>query len=232
MIQSYRPRLLFTHLAVKLGSNLIISDLHLGIDSELSISNPSSAELMLAQLKPLSKLGDRLIILGDIKHSLHTIDVDVWGFFHKATELFGRIDLIKGNHDGRIQKILKEFNSVYLHGSSGFKHGENFFFHGHAYPKPEAYSCRNIFMGHLHPIANSPGTSEKAFMVCEPEKFSEDFFQKKKIPVPANKCPKIIVLPSFNPLVKGRRNSFTTSKILTNVFKEIVVNVYSSDGIS
>lgn len=229
-----RPRLLFEDYAVKLGDKLIISDLHIGIDSELGIRNPNSSDIMLSKLEKLSRVScKQLIILGDVKHSIITIDRDIWFFFNTVTEIFDKVIIVKGNHDGRLEKVLKKYSTVVVHGSRGFSDGSNYFFHGHAYPNPSAYNCNRIFMGHLHPIDFSM-ESERAFFVCQVREFNPSYFAKERLQLPENSNEikiEIIVLPSFNPVVPGKPNAIFTSKFFTNVFKDIAINVYSSSGI-
>ena len=98
---------------------------------------------------------EHLFIIGDIKHSIQKIKLAEWQeiplFFEAALKLVNRISIILGNHDGNIEALVPK--DVEILPTSGFKiNNEIGMIHGHAWPKPEILSCKNIVMGHLHPI--------------------------------------------------------------------------------
>lgn len=72
-------------------------------------------------------------------------------FFEAALKLVNKISIILGNHDGNIEALVPK--DVEILPTSGFKINSDIgMIHGHAWPKPEILSCKNIVMGHLHPI--------------------------------------------------------------------------------
>jgi metallophosphoesterase superfamily enzyme len=96
-----------------------------------------------------------LFIIGDIKHSIQKMELAEWQeiplFFEAALKLVNRISIILGNHDGNIEALVPK--DVEILPTSGFKINSDIgMIHGHAWPKPEILSCKNIVMGHLHPI--------------------------------------------------------------------------------
>ena len=134
---------------------LIVADLHFGIEADLaahgmhfrSHSTQRLARLMqtLEATKP-----DRLVLLGDVKHSIPSLTRQEWA------EIPGILDTIRhripilvfpGNHDIGIERFL-------LKGELQPKEGAVIdgvaYFHGHTYPAPEL-GGHLLVTGHHHP---------------------------------------------------------------------------------
>jgi putative SbcD/Mre11-related phosphoesterase len=138
---------------------LIISDLHVGWEMALSskgIHVPSQMPKILARLlNILSEYKpDRLLILGDVKHTIATAEIGEW---HDIPDLFNELKtkvrqilLIRGNHDGNLEPLLPD--NVELLPATGFVFGETGFFHGHQWPTPSILQCKSLVMGHVHPV--------------------------------------------------------------------------------
>lgn len=138
---------------------LVISDLHIGWEvalSEKGIHVPSQTDRLMEKLSALLNTlkPDRLIILGDIKHSVDKIEpeerLDVPRFFKFACKMVPRVQVVPGNHDGNIQSLLPELVEVIS--SRGFEIGDVGFFHGHTWPAVELLGCTALVVGHIHPV--------------------------------------------------------------------------------
>ncbi len=184
--------------AVVSGDKLIIGDLHIGLESELSASGlkvPSQAEDMVREINEMLFSNDcsELIILGDLKHGIPWAE---WEEKEKLKSFVEKIErktdltIVKGNHDASIE----EYIDTVVEDPHGYREGEEYFLHGHAEPRDEAFECERIFTCHLHPIikiTDSLGktTSHKVWLTGEVEK------ESRKADV--------IVVPAFNSLLSG-----------------------------
>lgn len=139
---------------------MIIGDLHIGWEAslkELGVHIPSQTPRLLERLKDIVKIVDpaRIIILGDIKHSIAKMRSTDWHdvplFFEALSRLVKEVWVVLGNHDGNLEALVSE--SVKILPVSGLTFGSEVgIIHGHAWPKPEILGCNNIIMGHLHPM--------------------------------------------------------------------------------
>ena len=187
---------------------LVIADLHIGIESELSehgVNVSSQTEKMFESLQKICKKykPERIILLGDVKHNIPTSTFserkDVRKFLEK-TSLLAKIDIVVGNHDGFIKKLTPD--NINVHPSDGFIIENIGFIHGHSWPKEEVILCDQIIMAHTHPtIMLTDRLEHKSFEPCwihaKPNKKS--IKEKYKI----DKIPKILIVPAFNPLCGG-----------------------------
>jgi hypothetical protein len=136
---------------------LIASDLHIGYEKKLAESGyniPNLSKIFVEKFKELkAKTGtNKLIILGDIKHNVPRITYeekyDVPDMFRALSTEFKEIILIKGNHDGNIERMVHEDNvkilAEYIVDNVGFTHG-------HRIPSKELLNCKTIVIGHVHP---------------------------------------------------------------------------------
>ncbi|MEM3609494.1 MAG: metallophosphoesterase family protein [Candidatus Anstonellales archaeon] len=250
--------LLFEYNSIYFKGNLILSDLHLGIEEEIGLRFGIATEEMIKKLEKCKtflkikrKTWEQIIILGDLKNSIKTIDKEVFSFFDSLVQIFSneiKIKVVKGNHDGGIERLHKYFQSklqIEIHPSSGFSQkisNQNcFFFHGNAYPQVEFLFSQKIFMGHLHPALRHSNKAKKCFAVCNPTLINEEFVFKKykRNLMSLNKNiikeninlleQKIYILPSFNPFIDGKISFYEDSLFLNNVYKYIAINLYSSE---
>ncbi len=193
--------------ALILNNFLVIADLHLGYEKIIQESGYTIPSLRKEFVKRINSIANKtgikkLIILGDIKHNIPIASLnekyEVPNFFRDLASFFEEIIVIKGNHDGKIEKMVHEKNvrivKEYIHDNIAF-------IHGHSYPSNKAMHCELIVMGHVHPtfkirdksgiLHNYPcwiiGTIKKTKL----KKYKEI------------NCRKIIVVPSFNKLTSG-----------------------------
>ncbi len=137
--------------AMKIDDMLIIADLHLGITKDISdkgISLPSQSMGLASKINKLKKSTktSKLILLGDIKHNIPVISwqerSEIPQFFSLLK--FRKIVLLKGNHDGMIEKIVPKnvkVKDLHVHGSYAFTHGH----------KKIMTSKKTIVIGHNQP---------------------------------------------------------------------------------
>ncbi len=185
---------------------LVLGDLHIGFEHELlrsGISIPSQSERMLSIC---TKIAERrrcrkIILLGDVKHNLPGAGYEE----SKKTEQFlaslcerCEVVLVKGNHDGEIEKHAPE--GVKIVDSKGVRIKDYAFAHGNAWIDEELLKARILFLAHEHAgIELSDGRSrvlEPCWIVARPRKemFEEKFGEKCRLK-------RVIVLPAFNPVL-------------------------------
>lgn len=98
----------------------------------------------------------------------------------------GELLIVKGNHDGDIEKIVGDVEIV---GGQGVLERGMYVVHGHARPSEDIMEARAVVMGHVHPALafrhRFGKVLEKVFLLCE----------WRGIPA--------VVLPAFSPLITG-----------------------------
>jgi putative SbcD/Mre11-related phosphoesterase len=139
--------------ALKLRNHVIISDVHVGFEEyleEKGYTIPDQTGNALERLEKLSKLATNLVILGDVKHTIILKNkTRLLLFLSKISELFKKIVIIKGNHDGGIEKYTEDFSNIRV--VSEYLIGKTLLIHGHKYATPEAMrKARNVLIGHFH----------------------------------------------------------------------------------
>ncbi len=129
---------------------LVIADVHLGMEHELrshGINIPSQSERLLNDALRCVELSepDRIVLLGDVKHNIPGTrwqeGRDVAKF---VSELSRRapVDIVPGNHDGGIGKLLEGGldGEIHVHGTRGMILDGVAYAHGHAWPEVEMFS--------------------------------------------------------------------------------------------
>ena len=187
---------------------LVIADLHIGIETELSekgINTTSQTEKIKNHFFKLYKnfKPKEIVLLGDIKHNIPSSTIqerkDVKNFLEEI-QSYGVIHIIPGNHDCNIQKISPM--KTIIHPSYGFIIENIAFVHGHRWPCEEIMNCKQIIMGHTHPTIMF--TDRLGFKTFEPCWIKSNFYNNKlKEKYPNSKNPEILVMPAFNPLCGG-----------------------------
>jgi putative SbcD/Mre11-related phosphoesterase len=138
---------------------LAIADLHIGWEMALTqkgIHVPTQTPRLLKKLTNLitTYKPDKLLILGDVKHTIASAEIAEWhdvpDFFTELRRLILDISIIRGNHDGTLEPLLPE--NIRILPSTGISMGEVGFFHGHRWPSPTLLECRTLVMGHVHPV--------------------------------------------------------------------------------
>jgi putative SbcD/Mre11-related phosphoesterase len=139
---------------------LIVADLHIGWEvtlAEQGIHVPSQLTKLLMRLKEaISKCRpNRLILLGDVKHTVGKVELAEWRdvpeFFEEVLGIVPRVDVIPGNHDGDLEPLTP--SSVRIYQPTGISlWGKVGLFHGHAWPGLDVLACQTLVMAHLHPV--------------------------------------------------------------------------------
>ncbi len=139
---------------------LVVADLHIGWEvalTEKGIHVPSQTSKMLDNILQLIKTHGptSIIFLGDVKHTVATAEWREWrdvpDFFEAISGMVQDIWVIPGNHDGNLAPLLPE-NVEILPSTGVVLWGDIGLFHGHTWPAPELLGCRNLIIGHVHPI--------------------------------------------------------------------------------
>jgi putative SbcD/Mre11-related phosphoesterase len=150
------PALLLRH---KKERVVVVGDLHIGWEVTLSqqgIHIPSQTGKMLQRLIAIieSEHPSRLIMLGDVKHSVTGAELEEWrdvpDFFEQLVKLVPSVQVILGNHDGNLEPLTP--SKVEMLPTSGTALWNRFgLLHGHAWPSPAILGCETLILGHLHP---------------------------------------------------------------------------------
>jgi len=182
----------FEDSCLKYREYMVVADLHIGYEAELEkkgYSIPSQTKEILEKIKNLKKDSKKIILLGDVKHEIPKTSkqeiIEIPFFLRKLKSMFEEVVIIKGNHDGNIEKmtdlpVLKEFVL-----------GEVGFVHGNSLPSKDFLEkVKIIVMGHTHPVF----------------KYEDDFGKihfKKSWVIGKWKNKKVIIMPAFNDLFSG-----------------------------
>ena len=210
---------------------MVIADLHIGWEMALSnegIHVPSQTPRLLKKLRELLSTykPDRLLVLGDVKHTVATAEKIEWQdvpeFFNEIKKHVAEICIVKGNHDGSLEPLLPE--SVKIMPSTGVSTKGTGFFHGHQWPSLELLACKTLVMGHVHPVIafRDPAGFRVTRQVwvkmnCGAIELARILLRKNKIKITNtaeetlyNSCkikPKtsqLFIMPSFNDFLGGR----------------------------
>ena len=193
---------------------LVVGDLHFGIESEFAFGGvkiPSAAAAMVGRLKKLQAQtrAARLVIAGDLKHSVQTItrqeEEEVPASLAELADAFGEVVVVPGNHDGNAQRLLPpERNEVHLAPVGGLLlRGGLLVIHGHAWPdRALAAKARGLALAHNHTaVALEDAMGRVSKEPCwargrvNPEAWADA--------TGASNYPEVILMPPFNELCTG-----------------------------
>ena len=202
------------------GHILLLTDVHIGLTTDLSlkgINAPSQISTLIETGQKLCERAhpDKIILLGDIKHVIPRTSINPKEYqlsiarerdevvtFLDALRTYAPIEIIPGNHDGNIRKIIPKYP---IHPSSGLLIRGNSetvgIIHGHAWPAQEIMQCEYLVMGHIHPtvqIRDYLGQS-RSYPCWVKGTISQRKAEKRY----GNAHPHLIVIPAFNPLCGG-----------------------------
>jgi hypothetical protein len=210
---------------------VVITDLHIGWEMALSnegIHVPTQTSRLLSKLKDLlfTYKPEKLLILGDIKHTVATAEKAEWQdvpeFFNEIRKYVSEILVIRGNHDGNLDPLLPE-NVKTLPGTGMAMHDIGFF-HGHQWPSPDLLRCKTIVMGHVHPVVvfRDPAgfrVSRQVWvkMNCNASELTRVLLRKNRIKISGTaedalyknyhvkaRTSQLFIMPSFNDFLGGR----------------------------
>ena len=216
------------------SSTLLISDLHLGLEKELAKKGfrlPAYSVRMVERVKRIAESYGtrRLAVLGDVKHTVGKVEDIDWGvvpwFFDTMLDLFERVEVVPGNHDGGIKSVLPP--RVVLHASQGAVLGEGRdrigVAHGHAWPLEEAIATRRLVIGHSHftyEMRDSLGSRTREVVWVTAGYDVAELMKGAGYKSRAKGRGKLTVMPPFNRLVGGqpinRSKSFEFGPVLSS----------------
>jgi len=215
--------------------SLVITDLHLGFESNLSLNNiflgknktvaeiTKEIEKIIKKTKP-----DSLVLLGDIKSGIKSITKTEWEtvpiFFESITKLIDTI-LVPGNHDANIEKLIP--NGITLASSKGIIVDDILLTHGHTMPSENFSQVNTIVMGHVHPVffqKESLINGERVWVSIKCKK--QKIFHSKSGEL------EVIILPSFNRYFYATQKKFYKKSISPIIEKMDVIQakIVTLDG--
>jgi metallophosphoesterase superfamily enzyme len=200
---------------------LIIADLHFGIETDLAahglhFRSRSEARLERA-LQVIEKADpDRLVLLGDIKHSIPSL---TWQEYHELPKILGALRgmvplvVFPGNHDIGIERFLKDGEIRPREGAVLDGVG---YLHGHMYPAPEL-DGRLLVIGHHHPLISLKdevgcALQAPAYIRAEVDAARLGYAEPKAGETPA----RVLFVPAFNEIA-----GYDISRIVNDPFSPI-----------
>ena len=168
-------------LRTSLGRTLVFADPHIGFELSRGLRIRTRFEDSLADFVA-EKNPDVLIILGDVKEPLglsFRLREMLLRFFSGLGDV--RVFIAKGNHDGRIEEVTKNFQNVEVR--EYFLIDGKLFLHGHT--RLPDVEFEEAFLGHAHPAytLKSSGVARKVKVFARLGRF--------------------LVLPTVNPYIEG-----------------------------
>lgn len=222
---------------------LVVGDTHIGIEDEVrerGVNIRSQTNTMLTAILELCKEygAERLIHLGDVKHNIPMSRKQEWHevpiFFKELLTLVSKIDIIPGNHDGNLRRMLPE--GVRLHPSDGLKlEGLDVgFVHGHTWPAPHVMKSNRIVMGHNHPMilfsdALGARRNESCWLRARSSAdWAERRFTSRKV-LGYGGDSEFIIMPAFNSVCSGKPVNVCNTKLLGPLMRSRLINVEDAD---
>ena len=236
-------------------SALVISDLHLGIEDEISeekgIHFPLQDISITERIKSLVRKYElsRLYIIGDVKHTILTDIPYNWEIlpeFMQNLSEFVETVIIPGNHDGNLESLLpRKVELVDVHGIViGTGEEKVGLYHGHSWPAPELLDTSRIIAGHNHPAVSRFRTVSKpeigrsdrrryagsvpVVLNCELRK---NCVRRNLgiLEVPDDERALLTTLPSFNQLISGIAVNSPRSELQGPLFENSCVDILESE---
>ncbi len=168
--------------ALLIGKTLVIADVHIGIEKELwkeGIYASGISDKTIEKFRELLEVTKprKIIVNGDLKHNIPVFtkkEEEKVREFVEVGETYGRVVVVKGNHDGDLEKIIDNVVGTVT------REGGFYITHGHV-----RLSHRPVIIGHVHP----------AYPI-------DLHFKKEPVKVwLVNE--NVVVLPAFSPFIVG-----------------------------
>lgn len=196
--------------------NLILSDIHIGIEYDIyksGISIPSQTNKIVEKILKICKREktEKILILGDVKHKVPGISLqekkEVPEFFQKISNQHFKngtnsqkikVEVIPGNHDSGLENLV----DIKIHQSIGIKLDDIYLTHGHSWPDKSFLDCKYIIVGHTHPMIE---IKDKIGYKHKKRVWIRGNLKKKIIKEKYGKQTKakLIMLPAFNEFSGG-----------------------------
>jgi len=229
-------------------STVLVSDLHLGLEKEMASKGfrvPPYSQKMLDRLNAMAEQNrlDRVIVVGDVKHSIGKVEDIDWGiipwFFEALLDVFPAVEVVPGNHDALIKTLLPQ--RVKLHPAEGTvigKRNKVGVAHGHSWPSREVIASKNIVMGHSHfryEMRDRFGVRTKEAVWLFANYDVAAMLEKAGYPKGRGGEGKLVVMPPFNNLVGGQainaKGGFDFGPILSSgSFRLSDADIFLLDG--
>lgn len=201
-------------LALRIGKNLVICDVHIGYEEYLNKTGVMVPRLQFREtLEQLKKIAEgrhfeKIIINGDIKHEFGTISEQEWRHTLRLLDFLKKycneIILVKGNHDTILGPIADKrdikVKDYYLAENSLIAHGDRLICKLTNNGKVMK-TIKNIIIGHEHPAISLKERAHTETYKC----YLVGKYRGKNL----------IVQPSFNLVTEG-----------TDVLKERLLSPY------
>ncbi|MDR0523175.1 MAG: metallophosphoesterase [Candidatus Methanoplasma sp.] len=192
--------------ALMAGDCLIVTDLHIGLESHLRSKGfhiASRTEDMLESLIGAAGSEARsLIVLGDVKDSVPGSTKQEYGeipvFFERLLNRFDEVGVVRGNHDTMIEDFLPD--DVRVHPATGIRIGDVGLAHGHTWPSARVMSSETLVMGHDHPaVMLTDGAGGRSTEPCWVRgRFARESSDRYE------RLPKgFVIVPAFNRMLGG-----------------------------
>jgi len=213
-------------------SSIVLGDLHIGIENELRNQgiNIAYVEKLIEDIRKCKEKTNakRIILLGDVKNSIGIPKFkseikNLQKFFDFLESEFEKIYVVKGNHDGMLNKIVNTKKTKF-YSSRGFKIKNYGFFHGNAYPLEKIIKANFLFCSHFHPkyslyLENKKIAEMRVFVIAK----VKEIFGKNK---------KLIILPPFSSLIIGKEiEELTKEKSVISNLIDKDIEIISLNGI-
>jgi hypothetical protein len=220
-------RFLYNKPAILIGDALVVADLHIGMENELArrgIRVGNLSDKILSSIRELAKETNkkRLIILGDAKHEIAHVDEKTISFFEQLTKDL-RVEVVKGNHDGGIEKI----KGITVHPPEGIVLKNIGLCHGHAWPGEKLLTADYIVTAHQHgqiEIVDGKGKRHREHVWASIPLDEKNALRHYKR---VNKKIRMILLPPFNKLLSGAVLNDKKTEMLGPVFSN---NLFKLEG--
>ncbi len=157
----------------------------------------SSSRLMLETLTEIldREKPDSLIMLGDVKDSIHSINRTEWRevpSFLEALVARVQVRIVPGNHDGGLLPLTPK--DVRMEDIHGVLIGNTGMCHGHTALSKSFSEINRLIIGHIHPIYSRKGLAISGSQVWVMLKLSRQALLEQS----KDRTIEIVVLPSFN----------------------------------
>ncbi len=219
---------IFGERALMIEDALVVADLHLGLESALREKGIKIKPQWDETHKRLSNLIDahkaeRLIILGDVKHNIPAASWQEYKFLPSLMRDLSEsleVVLIKGNHDGLLEKLLDR--NIKIVKSIGI--GKALLAHGHMNVDPSGFEY--LILGHNHPSVElrdemGYGVREPAWVRLKLNELGLEYFG-------LSRSPEMIIVPAFNVMLPG--NPFNSNgKLLGPLFNNKLVDLENGE---
>ncbi|MBI5046715.1 metallophosphoesterase family protein [Candidatus Micrarchaeota archaeon] len=209
-------KLLYNAPAIFHKGAIIVGDTHFGMEGKLrkkGIYDEQFSMRLFLRLKELvvRHKAKKVIFVGDVKEEIPILDRKTEQVLNELAKIC-EIIIVRGNHDGGIERILEHnkiehSNRIVITPSEGIVYEELGLVHGHSWPSEEVMNCNYIITGHQHPmitLTDSSGRkhSEPVWVIAEAnvKNIKKQYKSNKK-------KTKLILMPSFNPLLGSNINS-------------------------